>query len=126
MGTASLIGNYNEDGTVTATYCHYDGYLSYNGKLLVQSFNTPERAKAVAEAGYLSGLIADLDESIEKSVHKQEAETYSSPAEFFSDATANYYGAEYLYLFDGEVWFYRSVYNMNGYEEVEMNLEEAV
>ena len=55
MGTASMIGIYNDDGSVTATYCHYDGYLSYNGQLLVQSYNTPETAKAVANAGYISG-----------------------------------------------------------------------
>ena len=35
-------------------------------------------------------------------------------------------GADYLYLFDGEAWFYTDTYtprNKRSFEEVEMNLE---
>jgi hypothetical protein len=121
MGTSSMIANHNEDGTVTATYCHYDGYLSYNGKMLVENYNTPEKAKAVAEAGYLSSLKANLYESVVDSVHNDPSVQYDSPQHFFDEA-ADYCGAEYLYLFDGEAWFVREVYGKAGYEEVEMNL----
>jgi hypothetical protein len=116
-----MIANHNEDGTVTATYCHYDGYISYNGQMLVDNYNTPEKAKAVAEAGYLSSLKADLYESVVNSVHNDPAVQYDSPQHFFDEA-ADYCGAEYLYLFDGEAWFVREVYGKDGYEEVEMNL----
>ena len=79
MGTSSMIANYNEDGTVTATYCHYDGYLSYNGRLLFEAYNTPEKAKAVANAGYISGLKEDLQTSLDESVHSNQSPvTYNS------------------------------------------------
>ena len=75
MGTSSMIANYNEDGTVTATYCHYDGYLAYNGRLLFEAYNTPEKAKAVANAGYISGLKEDLQTSLDESVHSNQSPT---------------------------------------------------
>lgn len=121
MGTASMIGCYNEDGTVTATYCHYDGYISYNGKMLVEHYNTPELAKNVANAGYLSGLKSDLYESVVEAVHIEDPVKYDSPQHFF-DTAADYAGAEFLYLYDGEAWFVHSVYGQPGYEEVELHL----
>jgi hypothetical protein len=105
MGTSSMIANRNEDGTVTATYCHYDGYISYNGKMLVDNYNTPEKAKAVGEAGYLSSLKADLYESVVDSVHNDPAVQYDSPKAFLQSGD-NHAGADYLYFFDGEDWLY--------------------
>ena len=32
MGTRAMIGIVNESGTITASYCHYDGYLDGVGK----------------------------------------------------------------------------------------------
>ena len=72
MGTPSMIGILNEDGSVTASYCHYDGYLSYNGRVLVDHYNTPEKARAVAKVGYLSALSNDLEKDIKEAVHKNE------------------------------------------------------
>jgi len=125
MGTASMIGIYNDDGSVTATYCHYDGYLSYNGQLLVQSYNTPEAAKAVANAGYISGLTADLDHDLRAAVHNDEPKVYNSVKTFLKCGD-RHAGADYLYLFDGEAWFYTDTYTprkKRSFEEVEMNLE---
>lgn len=128
MGTPSMIGYYNkEDGSVTATYCHYDGYLAYNGRLLVESYNTPEKAKAVANAGYLSGLKADLYKSVVESVHTKPPVVYDSVG-VFARTGHNRCGADYLYLFDGEAWFFinTAVKPKNrAFEEVEMNLENA-
>lgn len=124
MGTASMIGFYNaEDGSVTATYCHYDGYLSCNGKRLVNHYNTPELAEAVSQSGYLSSLELDLQDSLDGSVHKnEEYVTYDSVSEYLKIG-ADYACAEYLYLFDGEAWFFVSICGKEkAFEEVEMNL----
>jgi hypothetical protein len=126
MGTSSMIANYNEDGTVTATYCHYDGYLAYNGRLLFDSYNTPEKAKAVANVGYLSGLKSDLYESVVEAVHTEPTVEYASP-EVFLRSGDNHAGADYLYLFDGEAWFFTNThapYWRRKFEEVELNLKE--
>ncbi len=128
MGTSSMIANYNEDGTVTATYCHYDGYVSYNGKMLVEFYNTPEAAKAVANAGYLSGLKEDLQTSLDGSVHSnQPTVTYNSVEDFLAEGR-EFACADYLYLFDGDAWFFTSTSGPKGtwlMEEVEINLAAA-
>ena len=38
---------------------------------------------------------------------------------------ADYAGAEYLYLFDGQAWFFMNTYKKNGFEEVEINLKKV-
>ena len=129
MGTSSMIANYNEDGTVTATYCHYDGYLAYNGRLLFEAYNTPEKAKAVANAGYISGLKEDLQTSLDESVHtNQSPVTYNSVEDYLAEGR-EFACADYLYLFDGDAWFFAPTNGPSGtwfMEEVEMNLNEVI
>lgn len=127
MGTSSMIGIYNaEDNTVTASYCHYDGYLSYNGALLTKEYNTQYDAEIVAKGGYISGLKEDYMESRQEAVHQDPAVVYDSPETFLRSGD-NYAGAEYLYLFDGEAWFYADTVKKRDerrFEEVEANLKK--
>ena len=112
MGTASMIAYENADGTVKATYCHYDGYISYNGKLLVRNYSESYDAEAVASAGYLSGLTENLYEDLEKAVHKnQSPEQYSDRHSYLANA-GDYFGAEYLYLYDPQTneWLVADLY----------------
>ena len=122
MGTPSMIGILNEDGSVTATYCHYDGYLAHNGRVLVEHYNTPERARAVSIAGYFSSLSEDFVESLESAVHKNEKPVVYDSVKVYMKCGYNHAGAEYLYIFDGEAWFYAERYGRKTFEEVEMNL----
>jgi hypothetical protein len=61
MATRSRIGITNPDGTVTSIYCHNDGYPEHNGKILAESYQDPEKVKALIALGNISSL----DESIE-------------------------------------------------------------
>ena len=123
MGTPSMIGVMNEDGSVTASYCHYDGYVEGNGRTLVETYNTLLQARAVASVGYFSALTADLKESIDTAVHKNEKPVVYDSVKVYMKCGYNYAGADYLYLFDGEAWFYASRNNKDRrFEEVEMNL----
>ena len=38
MATRSTIAVVNPDNTVTQIYCHWDGYLSHNGRILKESY----------------------------------------------------------------------------------------
>ena len=126
MGTASMIGIYNEDGSVTATYCHYDGYLEYMGRMLTETYNTPKTARMVAECGYLSSLEYDFKRSLAEAVHKNESAVPYESVEQFMKNGYDYAGAEYLYLFDGETWFFACKYsNTPKFEEVEINLKKV-
>lgn len=123
MGTPSMIGILNEDGSVTASYCHYDGYLEGNGRTLVETYNNPLKARAVATVGYLSGLSRNLDQDIQEAVHKNEKPVVYDSVNVYMKCGYNHAGADYIYIFDGDAWFYASRNNKDRrFEEVEMNL----
>ena len=42
-------------------YCHLDGYKSYNGKLLIENYNSQKKAEAIIALGDLSSLDKSLD-----------------------------------------------------------------
>jgi len=60
MSTRSNIGIINDDGTVTTTYCHWDGYLQGNGSTLLKHYTTEEKIRALLALGSLSSLGAEL------------------------------------------------------------------
>jgi len=128
MGTASLIGVWNETtGEVVASYCHYDGYIvGGNGQTLTESYNTTTAADTVAYGGYLSALYSDYTKSLAEAVHKDKPMTFGSVEEYLIELTeegqVSY--VPYLYLWDGEGWFVAS--NTKPlFEEVELTLKVA-
>lgn len=56
MGTRSDIIVHLADGTWKRIYCHWDGYLSHNGRILFESYNTQKKAEALVAPGDLSSL----------------------------------------------------------------------
>lgn len=60
MSTRSTIAIQNEDGSVEGVYCHSDGYLSYNGKLLFEHFTDESKIRALIALGGISSLCADI------------------------------------------------------------------
>jgi hypothetical protein len=56
MGTRSNIGIVNEDDSITAIYCHWDGFLSYNGKILLQHYTSADIVNQLMLLGDLSSL----------------------------------------------------------------------
>lgn len=127
MGTSSMIAIKNEDGSVTASYCHYDGYVGYNGMMLKECYNTQELASAVANSGYVSALNEDLQDSIDKSANVDNPVVYECSDEYLLTGW-EYCGAQFLYLWDGEQWLYSSLKN-HGWNDIvyeyPLALEEA-
>lgn len=62
MATRSHIGKLLPSGTVKYIYCHYDGYLDHNGRILLEHYNTPERVDQLLELGNLSVLAPEIGE----------------------------------------------------------------
>ena len=56
MATRSRIGIENEDGTVSSVYCHWDGYPSNNGRILVAHYTDREKVKELIALGAISAL----------------------------------------------------------------------
>jgi len=56
MSTRSTISKVNQDGTITSIYCHWDGYYSNNGKLLLENYNDEKKIDELLSLGSLSSL----------------------------------------------------------------------
>ena len=59
MGTRSSIGmEVKGNGKVLCrhSYCHWDGYPTYNGRILLNHYTTPEKVEALIDLGSMSVL----------------------------------------------------------------------
>jgi hypothetical protein len=56
MGTRSTIALEFADGTVEQVYCHWDGYLEHNGKILQEHYTDPFKLRDLIDLGDLSSL----------------------------------------------------------------------
>jgi hypothetical protein len=56
MATRSTIALEFADGTVQQVYCHWDGYLSNNGKLLRDYYSNPFVLRDLIDQGEISSL----------------------------------------------------------------------
>ncbi len=139
MGTRSFIAL--EDTSIGGSsifrgiYCHYDGYLSHNGKILQEHYTTIEKVKQLIDLGNLSILGKDIgykhrfDEKVEGSCkaygrdrgeQNTTAQTATSLKHIY--AKANYMGCEYFYLFKNGQWFVRKV--TGGMETISVVMHE--
>ena len=62
MATRSMIGMTLTNGEIKAIYCHWDGYISNNGMILYNCYNTVEQVEALMSLGDLSSLREKLGE----------------------------------------------------------------
>lgn len=58
MGTRSRIGVWN-NGAVKSVYCHWDGYLSHNGKILLEHYDEA-KSRTLVDLGDISSLRQDI------------------------------------------------------------------
>ena len=65
MATRSNIGILNEDGTVDYIYCHFDGYLQWNGRILNEHYDSEAAVRDLIALGDLSSLAPELGEKQE-------------------------------------------------------------
>ena len=120
MGTRSFIAHQTDLG-IMAVYCHYDGYLSYNGKLLRCYYRYPEKVAKLIALGDISSLAPEIgtqhdfmDRPKEQTTffHRDRGENWErcKPRHFATqdslmEAAADC-GCEFIYLFDGWKWRY--------------------
>jgi len=56
MGTRSRIGIEMPDHSVVSVYCHWDGYVEHNGKILVEHYQNREDVQELIDGGSMSTL----------------------------------------------------------------------
>ena len=119
MSTHSKILKRQFDGSIKAIYCHYDGYLSNNGILLLKHYSDINKVSELIELGDISQLSNNVraeddsehsfdnpQEGIVVAYHRDRKEEliieeYSNLDDFIMQGNKE----EYNYYFDGENWF---------------------
>ena len=114
MGTRSTIAIENGNGTVTGIYCHWDGYLSNNGRILQDYYTTEAAVRELIALGDLSSLGETVGKQTDFSAPADgqcvaygrdrgetdiEAKTFDSHADLVEQI-----GQEYDYLFTNGAW----------------------
>ena len=60
MGTRSLIGREISPGKFRIIYCHWDGYLENNGKLLFEHYQDSKKVDELLDLGCISSLATNI------------------------------------------------------------------
>lgn len=61
MGTRSKIAIEDQDGTVRSIYCHWDGYPSHHGPILLEHYTTQEKVESLIALGSISSLAPETE-----------------------------------------------------------------
>ena len=137
MATRSTIAVEHADGTVSQVYCHWDGYLSHNGQILVDHYDTQEKAEQLVSLGSMSSLrpkcIPDParthssinpQDDVTTYYSRDNGEPFVEPSLYpaVDNYKRNLQCEEYDYLFTEGQW---EVSNGRGYELVTQALEVA-
>ena len=129
MATRSIIAKLDDKG-VQAIYCHNDGYLSNNGKILDQHYRDEDKVNELLAEGDISSLrdtIADTTfYARDRGEENKEAVTLKNETELLKHAFETC-DAEVVYMFAYGSWYVYDNANTIGncsYHYIE--LEEAL
>ena len=104
MSTNSMIGMVEADGSVSAIYCHWDGYIAHTGMILDAHYDSDIKVAELLAMGDLSTLGTTLQDTVVG--HGSAAQRFESIAAYREALGQN--GDEFRYLWDGAAWFYVS------------------
>ena len=90
MGTRSTIALEFADGTVQQVYCHWDGYLEHNGKILFENYSDPFKLRDLIDQGDISSLGINIGEKHPFSPHGSKEDEAAYDAAVKAGATTFY------------------------------------
>ena len=115
MATRSNIAMKTADGKIVSVYCHWDGYVANNGKILLENYTDAHKIEALVALGSISSLgeqIGEQQDFNDRSTQKDEwtlfytrdrgeqlsIQEYEDIPSWIADME------EYAYLWDGNDW----------------------
>jgi len=100
MATRALIGYLDDNKVLTSTYNHYDGYPDHLGKMLDKHYNSDEKAKFVANEGYISYITDDgtIEAKNKLNPEKTRLDKEWEDALYDMAGQIDSYGADYAYI----------------------------
>ena len=123
MATRSTITIINNEGKFETIYCHNDGYIEWNGKILNENYNTIEKAQELVDLGQISSLYPKIkpegehsfespEEGVTVAYGRDRGET--GVEKDVSDSFRDCQKGEYNYLFVNGAWVVESEYGKSG------------
>ena len=115
MATRSNIAMKTATGKIVSVYCHWDGYVANNGKILLENYTDIDKIEALVALGSISSLgtaIGDKQDFDDRSTQKDEwtlfysrdrgeqlsIQEYDDIPSWINDME------EYAYLWNGQEW----------------------
>tara|TARA_R110000772_G_scaffold163841_3_gene275278 strand:+ start:345 stop:812 length:468 start_codon:yes stop_codon:yes gene_type:complete len=115
MATRSNIAMKTTTGKIVSVYCHWDGYVANNGKILLENYTDIDKIEALVALGSISSLgeqIGDKQDFMDRDTQKDEwtlfysrdrgeelsIQEYASIPDWIDDME------EYAYLWNGQEW----------------------
>ena len=90
MATRSTIAIEYADGTVGQVYCHWDGYLEHNGKILQENYSNPFILRDLIDMGDISSLGTIIGTKHPFSPHEGDTQKAQYDAAMAAGATTFY------------------------------------
>jgi len=115
MATRSNIAMKTKEGKIVSVYCHWDGYVANNGKILLENYTDIEKIEALVALGSISSLgeqIGDPQDFDDRSTQRDDwtlfysrdrgeqlsIQEYADIPSWIDDME------EYAYLWNGKEW----------------------
>jgi hypothetical protein len=115
MATRSNIAMKTAEGKIVSVYCHWDGYVANNGRILLENYTDIDKIEALVALGSISSLgtaIGDKQDFDDRSTQKDEwtlfysrdrgeqlsIQEYDDIPSWINDME------EYAYLWNGQEW----------------------
>lgn len=121
MATRSTIWYKDEEtNTYKGIYCHWDGYPSNNGSLLLHNYRTIDEVKSLISMGFLSSLGKDVEtcefyhRDRNEDLNVYEVRNKQEMEELFE---------EYTYLFENNKWY---IHDYETDEYIELTLDICI
>ena len=141
MSTRSYIAKQIGEDQYRTIYCHFDGYLTYTGALLLDCYNTPEKVDELLDLGELVKLNQKLSpdpssphystneqEGVTIAFARDENDPQAKKAKTMTlaelDAPENW--TDYVYIFTrNNVWkYFRAWHSTEGLRDIKEDLTE--
>jgi len=115
MATRSNIAMKTADGKIVSVYCHWDGYVANNGKILLENYTDAHKIEALVALGSISSLgeqIGEKQDFNDRSTQKDNWTLFYSRDRGERLSIQEYDDIpswinemeEYAYLWDGNDW----------------------
>lgn len=117
MSTRSHIAYMHENGSLDVIYAHWDGYLTGNGKLLLENYDNEDKVRLLIAKGDVSSLGDTIDETAfyatrgswedsrggsDEPWEQVKPKTFQSLADFRESLRESW--TEFIYIFTNGYW----------------------